>query len=321
MSFHLFHVTELFTNATGTIQFVELVGESGGQNFLGNHTIEDLATGQVFTFPADLPTNISTAGASVLLGTQGFADLGLVTPDYIIPDNFLSLTDAPSAVNFAEGADIFDYSSLPTDGTLSLHRTGETDTGVFLIIGPANFLGDSYMVGTSAADNLSGGAGMDIMAGVEGNDVLNGGVGNDTLDGGSGNDRLIGEAGADHLLGGAGKDKITWDKADARVDGGGGSGDILVLGVTLNVTKLANNKLLGIERVDMTGKGNDSLILNKAEVLDLSAQSNTLTVLGNAGDKVDLRGAGWSLTGTAGGFETWKNGAAIVKVETELTVL
>jgi hypothetical protein len=43
-------------------------------------------------------------------------------------------------------------------------------------------------------------------------------------------------------------------------------------------------------------------------------------VLGNAGDKVDLVG-NFKLISTVGSMETWKLNAAIVKIETELTVI
>lgn len=72
------------------------------------------STTNTFTFPADLPGNTatttgggyygggSTTYKSMLIGTQGFAALGVVTPDYVVPNGFLFTTNG--RVNYAEGA-------------------------------------------------------------------------------------------------------------------------------------------------------------------------------------------------------------------------
>jgi hypothetical protein len=62
------------------------------------------------------------------------------------------------------------------------------------------------IIGTNAANKLTGGAAGEVIKGLGGNDVLNGAGGNDTISGGTGNDRLIGGTGADILNGGSGKD-------------------------------------------------------------------------------------------------------------------
>src|SRR6185436_16693898 len=100
MSFHLYHINELFTNADGTVQFIELVGEANGQNFLGGHTLKVTQgpTQHSYTFTSDLPAG-STLGAHVLIATQGYANLGIVTPDYIVPSGFL-FTAGGATVNF-----------------------------------------------------------------------------------------------------------------------------------------------------------------------------------------------------------------------------
>ncbi len=52
---------------------------------------------------------------------QGFAALGLVTPDYVIPNQFLA-TDG-GTVNYA-GVDQVPYAPLPTDGVMAINRSG-----------------------------------------------------------------------------------------------------------------------------------------------------------------------------------------------------
>ncbi len=61
-----------------------------------------------------------TAHAHVLIATQGFAQLGLITPDYVIPNGFLPLTNG--TINYA-GVDHVSYTALPTDGVSALNRS------------------------------------------------------------------------------------------------------------------------------------------------------------------------------------------------------
>ena len=63
----------------------------------------------------------STANTRVLIATQGFADLHLITPDYVIPNGFLA-TDG-GTINYA-GVDQVTYGALPTDGTTAINRSG-----------------------------------------------------------------------------------------------------------------------------------------------------------------------------------------------------
>ena len=55
-SFHLWKITEIYSNASGTVQFIELSTTAGGQQFLATHSIT--ATGantNNFVFPSNLP--------------------------------------------------------------------------------------------------------------------------------------------------------------------------------------------------------------------------------------------------------------------------
>lgn len=142
----------------------------------------------IYSINTDLPS-AATSGRSVLVATQGFADLGIVAPDYIIPSGFLFT--ANGTINFP-GMDSITYAQLPTDGTLSLNRDGSTGTN-----SPTNFAGNTGTVqsdiisGTDGPDNLIGTAEDDIILAAGGQDTLNGEAGNDTLDGGAGIDTAI----------------------------------------------------------------------------------------------------------------------------------
>ena len=129
-NFHTFQIEQVFSNLDGTVQFVVLREGAGfnGQQFWAGH---DMTAGtatftQVYHFTENLPGN-QTNGRRALVATQGFAALGIVLPDYIVPDNFLAL---PSGfVDFA-GVSRFNYTNLPTDGTTAMFANGSTGPNV-----------------------------------------------------------------------------------------------------------------------------------------------------------------------------------------------
>src|SRR5881394_4087508 len=86
-AFHLWSVNEVYTNSSGTLQFIEMVDNFGGQNFIGGLqiAISDVPGTTTHTYnlpPASLPG--STFGHSLLFGTAGLHAAGGPTPDYII---------------------------------------------------------------------------------------------------------------------------------------------------------------------------------------------------------------------------------------------
>jgi FG-GAP repeat/RTX calcium-binding nonapeptide repeat (4 copies) len=136
--------------------------------------------------------------------------------------------------------------------------------------------------------------------GQTGDDTLTGGALADNLVGGLGNDTLLGNGGRDVLYGGAGDDVIAIrDTNFARIDGGRGTDTLRIdgNGVALDLTKISNNRISGIEQIDLTGTGNNALALTAKDVLALSEETNRLIVLGNAGDLVISGGQGWIASG------------------------
>jgi hypothetical protein len=134
--FHTFVIEEIFSNADGTIQYVVLHESLGfnGESFLSGNafTATNGMTTNTYVFNRDLPGGemgggygmpmpSPTAHARVLIATQGFAALGLVTPDYVIPNGFIPL--ANGTINYA-GVDQVSYTALPTDGTTAITAAG-----------------------------------------------------------------------------------------------------------------------------------------------------------------------------------------------------
>jgi hypothetical protein len=158
-TFHLFQLNEIYSNADGTVQFIELKTAAGGQQFLAGQTITSLqaqpgsygaSASYSFTFPSDLPGD--TAGRTFLIGTTGFAALSVVTPDYIVPNGFLFTTNG--SVNYA-GVDSVSWSALPVDGVKSINRSGVTATN-----SPTNFAGTTASVRASSGGQASASGGV-----------------------------------------------------------------------------------------------------------------------------------------------------------------
>jgi hypothetical protein len=137
-SFHIISISEVYSDASGNVQYVVLQANAGGQQFLAGHKISASqgATTHSFTFPADLPGD--TGGRKFLVATQGFADLHLVTPDYVVPNGFLF--QANGSVNYA-GVSTVAYGSLPTDGIHAMDALGNVVKTT-----PVNFAGASAAI-------------------------------------------------------------------------------------------------------------------------------------------------------------------------------
>ena len=157
-----------------------------------------------------------------------------------------------------------------------------------------NFVGGTgrdVLTGTSAAENFVGGGGNDILNGLGGADSFNAGSGNDTI-----------------------------QVANLRfraIDGGSGNDTLALAGRNLSLDLGAKHGLIhDIETINLTGTGNNTLVLSAIEVLNLSSTTNTLRILGNAGDEVlgiSSKG-GWVQGADQGNFQQFSNGNAVVLV-------
>lgn len=113
-TFHLWEVTEIFSNDDGTVQFVEFFSEDPGQEFLAGHTLETVQQNVMrkqFTFPASIPVpqGESTAVRHFLVATPGFVAVAGIAPDFEIPAGFLEpgIIDEVALV----GADAMDFAA------------------------------------------------------------------------------------------------------------------------------------------------------------------------------------------------------------------
>jgi VCBS repeat-containing protein len=157
-------------------------------------------------------------------------------------------------------------------------------------------------------------------------ETLNGTTAAETLIGNAGNDTIVGGGGADILKGGAGDDIISVATANFAEVAGGTGFDVFKLtgsGLTIGTDTIKHHALSSIEEIDLTGSGNNSLVLDRLSVQHLSEERHggkaILTVAGNAGDALSFSDSGWVNEGTTVidgiTYRVYDNGNAEVRLE------
>ncbi len=246
----------------------------------------------------------------------------------------------------------YDNSGVSVASAADVNGDGLAD----LIVGaPGNGVGGRSYVIFGATTGAFSQTAVDQLGG-DADDMLTGTSAGDVLVGGAGNDTLIGKGGPDVLYGGAGDDTFVLNRSNvtalstgfksragllARVDGGTGVDTLKVSGanITLDLGAIANqggsgpgsaSRIEAIERIDLTGSGNNTLSLNVNDVQDVAGMNlinsatqgalgwrngsyvfpatvrrHQLIVDGNAGDVASSGAGSWTNVGTV-----FKNGQA-----------
>jgi hypothetical protein len=120
-AFHLWQISEVYSNASGSVQFVELFTDQSSQQFVNATSFSSNAN--TYSFPAQLPSD--SANKHFLIATPGYAALaGVPAPDFILPaNNFFSTTADTLTLNGATFPSLtFTAGQLPTDGVNSIDR-------------------------------------------------------------------------------------------------------------------------------------------------------------------------------------------------------
>jgi hypothetical protein len=142
-NFHLWDLSEIYSDESGDVLYIELFCAVNGQQFLNAHDLIATSDGNAvtFTFPGD--SGSPTQDKFLLLATSNFASIpGAVTPDFILPDQFFDRTATNLQLNFGPGQDIINITGadIPFDGLSSLNLLPATPTQT--TNSPTNFAGN-----------------------------------------------------------------------------------------------------------------------------------------------------------------------------------
>ena len=313
-------------NTTGalTVDFATSSGTAtSGTDFTAGSGTLSFAAGETSKSIAVSITNDSTFETAETFSVTLSNASGGATISDALGSSKITNDDATLGLSTLDGATGFSLDGVAGDDQsgISVSAAGDVNGDGFddIIVG-ARFAdppgegnaGSSYVFfgGEFTGVTNAGTTGNDTLTGTIGDDILIGGLGNDTIDGGAGNDVLIG---------GAGNDVLVFDTGDTlRVDGGAGA-DVLRFdgsATSLDITSASATPFENFEEVDLTGTGNNTLVLNERAVLRLTdgvnatadtanvtsasgvtSAANTLIVSGNSGDQV-TRSGGSAFTDT-----------------------
>jgi len=142
-AFHLWSISEIYSNSSGTLQFIEMFTSDVSQQFVNGTSITVNNAANTVHVPYTVPnspnySDIDSAGHFLLFGTAGLHAAGGPVPDFIIPNGFLFT--AGGSIDFfgTSGNSGLSYPALPTDGIHSLPVSGFS-TGSAAINSPENY--------------------------------------------------------------------------------------------------------------------------------------------------------------------------------------
>ncbi|MBK7674882.1 MAG: hypothetical protein IPJ27_08980 [Candidatus Accumulibacter sp.] len=255
---------------------------------------------------------LTTPGVQQNTGGAGFDTL--IGIEHLIGSAFSDTLTGDAGDNALQ-ADAGDDTLQGADGDDTLDGGAGKDT--------ASYAGASAAVSVTLAvpgvQQNTGGAGLDMLIGIEHlvgsdfNDSMSCDSGANKLEGLGGNDTLIGNGGADVFYGGTGEDSFVVNTSNvaalkagvisgefARIDGGSGIDTITISGsgLSLDLTAIDNqsadtpSRIESIERIDLTGSGNNTLTLSLSDVLDMTGMNSFNNATGWKDGTYDLAAGG-----------------------------
>ena len=319
---------ELATLAAGAAGVViqGSVSSVAGAGDVNGDGLADLIIGSANSYA---PAGVNAGRSYVVFGTSSAAVIDLATV----------ATGVGGFAVSGEGGNDFSGSSVAGAGDINGDGLSDLIVGAPARYDSAHSAGRTYVIFGSTSGVFTQTA-VDQLGG-SGNETLTGSAAAETLVAGAGDDTLSGNGGGDVLYGGAGNDSFVLNAGNlaalaapamsgqlSRIDGGTGIDSIVLSGAGLafDLTAMVNqgaggvgstSRIESIERIDLTGSGDNALTLATRDVLDMAGMNlfnsgngwsglgaavsrHQLVVDRNAGDALTLAdGASWNYAGTA----------------------
>ncbi|WP_233255041.1 S-layer family protein [Limnohabitans sp. T6-5] len=274
-------------NAGGNsrITSVDVIGDFNGDGLADMVVASDVATIEGVVAGAAYVVFGRTATTALtmtdLSGSEGFRING------ISGVKFSSAVSAAGDVNGDGFDDLLVSAPLdsPTSTRIQAGITRVIYGGVDKLEGMTFQLSNGDVIGTSAADTLTGTAGNNQLVAGDGNDTLVGAGGADVLYGGRGDDTLVINASNIAALA---VNTGNASQAIARIDGGNGVDTIEISAGSLDMKAISDAAIQSIERFNLSGTGT-SLKMGVLDVLTLSEKNNPFNTA-----------TGWTATATGG---------------------
>ncbi|MBU4063925.1 MAG: integrin alpha, partial [Alphaproteobacteria bacterium] len=323
----------LGTNVSGH-QVIDLTNLSAAQGFIVQGDWADDQAGR----------SVSSAGD---VNGDGFDDL--IVGAHRSDDGGIDAGEAyvvfggAGGFGIADGAgrQVIDLTTLTSAQGFIIQGDADGDFAGYSVSSAGDVNGDGFddlIVGAYGGDDGGDGAGEAyvVFGGATGTEstvaVSRTGTGSaDNFTGNAGGDTFTGIGASDVVRSGAGEDAISIDVLGfARIDGGRGT-DTLALsdsGMSFDLTGPGSAGVSSVEIIDLTGTGNNTVILDRLAVFGLTEERSAgvaeLTVRGNAGDTVSLTDAGWAqganVTQDAITYASYTSGSASLLVQIGVSV-
>ncbi len=321
-----------FGTDVGGRQVIDLATLSAAQGFV----IQDGVANDQAGFAVSSAGDINGDGFDDLLVGARYGSGGGVKAG----DTYVLFGSASGFGTDVGGRQVIDLASLTAQQGFVIQGDAAYDRAGASLAAAGDVNGDGFddlIIGASRNSDVydSAGAAYVFFGGAFGGSttpvVTTGSAAAEVLIGGPGKDVLAGGGGADVIRGGAGDDIIgVSDTTFARIAGGTGSDTLRIDGsdITLDLRQILPSVITDIERIDLTGTGDNSLTISQLDVFNLTGERAAgkaiVWVTGDAGDSVAFAEHGWSNVGiVADGsiiYERYVLGNAEVRVEQGVAV-
>jgi VCBS repeat-containing protein len=284
-----------FGTAIGGRQVIDLTNLTAAQGFIIQGDAADDNAGYSVSAAGDINGDgFDDLIVGAWLGDDGGTDAGEA---YVV---FGSASGFGSTVG---GRQVIDLTSLTAAQGFIIQGDVAGDQAGLSVSAAGDVNGDGFddlIVGAGGGDNGGNGAGEAyvVFGGATGTEDIapiarTGTAAANNFTGNAGNDTFTNIAAGDVVRGGAGNDSIAITATNfADIDGGRGTDTLALAGTGLNLDLIKNPRprLDSIEVIDLTGTGNNSVILDELAVIELTEERRggeaTIIINGDAGDVV-----------------------------------